>query len=190
MSKTKDKPKTKPENQTIILSVESLDAQVAECVQLRLQRIALFAQIEAAKALIDQEHAEDVGSLNDRIADKEAAIYNFCVANRGPLFPDKKSRETNAAVIGFELNPFHVETSSRKITWKEVVKRLMRLDWGKAYIKQADPQPDKNALLRDREKLSDVQRLAAGIHFQQDEQFFIRGKSEVAGETIKKAEAA
>jgi len=44
-------------------------------------------------------------------------------------------------------------------------------------------EPDKNALLADREKLSAEQLTAAGIQFCQDEQFYIRPKLETAADT-------
>jgi hypothetical protein len=96
------------------------------------------------------------------------------------LFAERKSRETSLAVFGFELTPHRVETANRKIKWADVVTRLLRLPWGKAYVRQAEPKPDKEALLADREKLTPEQCTAAGIAFAQDEQFFIRPKPETA----------
>jgi phage host-nuclease inhibitor protein Gam len=170
-------------------SVESLDATVAETVALKRSLAVVFAKLEEKKAKLDKDYAPGIGKLHALILERETAVQEYCEANRTSLFTERKSRETNAAVIGFEWTPYRVETSSRKIKWGDVVKRLRRLKWGKAYVRQPEPKVDKESLLADREKLSPVQRLAAGISFEQDEQFFIRPKSEVAEPTVVKEAA-
>jgi phage host-nuclease inhibitor protein Gam len=135
------------------------------------------------KKITDGEQANTLTSLTDKISDEEDYVRDYCDANRATLFPDKKSRETALAVFGFELTPHRVETTSRRITWKDVVARLLKLAWGKAYLTQAEPKPDKNALLADREKLTPKQLTSAGIQFCQDEQFYIRPKLETAAES-------
>ena len=116
----------------------------------------------------------------------EQIVQEYCNAHRAELFQDKKSRATSLAEFGYEFTPHRVETSSRKITWKDVVKRLIRLPWGKAYLTTPDPKPDKIALLQDREKFTEEHKKAAGIEFCQDEQFYIRPRLETAAETVVK----
>ena len=120
------------------------------------------------------------------MAAAESDIAAYCDAHRPELFPEKKSRETTLAVFGYELTPPRVETSSRKIKWADVLARLLRLPWGKAYCVATGYKLDKNALLADREKLTAEQLTAAGIQFAQDEQFFIRPKPETAEETVNR----
>jgi phage host-nuclease inhibitor protein Gam len=166
-----------------ITSTESLDAHVAEIVRLKLRHAADTARHEMEIAALQKKVAAPLADLCDRIAEAEADAQVYCEAHRAELFPDKKSRETVSAVIGFEFTPPRVETSSKKIRWEDVVTRLLRLPWGKAYVRTPAPKPDKEALLTDREKLSAEQQTFAGIQFRQDEQFYIRPKSDVAEAT-------
>lgn len=163
-----------------ITSAESLDAAVARVVSLKNQYTAARAAADAEVIAIEKRHQLTLTTLADKISDAEADAREYCDANRPELFDEKKSRETALAVFGFELTPHRVETSSRKITAKDVITRLLRLAWGKAYVRQPAPALDKNALLADREKLTPEQCTAAGIQFVQDEQFFIRPKPETA----------
>jgi phage host-nuclease inhibitor protein Gam len=166
-----------------ITSPEALDTHVAEVVRLKIQLTQVTAQKDAEVAALEKSYTNQLTKLLARITDQETDIKAYAVANRAALFPDKKSRETSLAVFGFELTPPRVEPGSRKIKWADVVARLLKLPWGKAYLNQADPKPDKNALLADREKLTAEQLTAAGIQFCQDEQFFLRPKPETAEET-------
>jgi len=163
-----------------ITSIESLDATVADVVRRRVQLTKLVAERDAEIALISKQRQPAITNKTAEIAGLEAAVLDYCEANRAALFPDKKSRETSLAVFGFEWTPWRVETSSRKHTWKDVVKRLLRMTWGKAYVRKPDPKPDKEALLADREKLTAEQLTAAGISFEREEQFFLRPKLETA----------
>ena len=170
-----------------ITSLESLDAAVAHAVRLKINRTKLTAQMDAEIAGVQKRFAPELAGSAEDIARAEGEIHDYCSANRAALFPEKKSRETASGVFGFELTPPRVETASRKIKWQDVVDRLCRLAWGKAYVRQPEPKPDKEALLADREKLTPEQCVAAGIQFAQDEQFFIRPNAETAEETKRAA---
>ena len=169
-----------------ITSVEDLDTIVAEVVRLKIKLTQKTATKDAEVAAIEKRHTASTTELMERIAALEHDVQAWCEAHRAVLFTERKSRETSLAVFGFELTPPRVETSSRKIKWADVVHRLMRLPWGKAYLNTPEPKPDKNALLSDREKLTPEQITAAGIQFCQDEQFFIRPKPETAAVTTPK----
>jgi len=170
-----------------ITSVEALDTVVAEVVRLKITLTQTIAHKDAAVAAIEKGHQERITGLQEQIADLEERVMSYCTARRATLFAQNKSRETSLAIFGFELTPPRVETTSRKIKWRDVVERLLRLPWGKAYVRQPEPVPDKQALLADREQLTLEQCTAAGIQFCQDEQFFIRPKPETAEDTTKEA---
>lgn len=165
-----------------ITSIESLDAAVAEAVRLKNQHALARAEKDAEVIAVEKRHQAKLQKITDDIAVVETMIAEYCLANRSTLFAERKSRETPLAEFGFELTPPRVEPSSRKIKWKDIVARLLRLPWGKAYVRHPEPVPDKQALLADREKLTPEQCTAAGIQFCQDEQFFIRPKPESAQE--------
>lgn len=170
-----------------ITSPEALDAAVSEVIRLKIERTSLVAAKDAEVAAVEKRHQAGITAKESEIAAAEERVQEYCVAHRAELFPQKKSRDTSLAEFGFELTPPRVETTSRKVTWKDVVQRLLRLPWGAAYLNQPEPKPDKNALLADREKFSSEQLTAAGIQFVQDEQFFIRPKPETAEETVREA---
>ncbi len=170
-----------------ITSPEALDSAVAEVIRLKIERTSLVAAKDGEVALIEKKHQAGITAKEAEISAAEERVQEYCVAHRPELFTEKKSRETSLAEFGFELTPPRVETTSRKVTWKDVVARLKRLAWGAAYLNQPEPKPDKNALLADREKFSPDQLTAAGIQFVQDEQFFIRPKPETAQETVREA---
>jgi len=163
-----------------INSTEGLEAAVAEAVRKRILHTQAVAAKEAAAAALEQRYQGAIANLLEEIAELEAGIQDYSIAHRATLFSSRKSRETSLAEFGFELTPPRVETAGKKVKWKDVVGRLLRLAWGAAYVRRPEAQPDKQALLADREKLSAEQCLAAGIRFCQDEQFFIRPKPETA----------
>jgi phage host-nuclease inhibitor protein Gam len=169
-----------------ITSPESLDTHVAECVRLKIKLTQATARKDAEVAAVEKKHQTFLTALQRGIMEVEDSVQEYCTAHRSALFAERKSRETSLAVFGFELTPPRVETASRKVKWADVVARLLRLPWGKAYLSTPEPKPDKNALLADREKLTPEQITAAGIQFCQDEQFFIRPKPETAEETVTK----
>jgi phage host-nuclease inhibitor protein Gam len=163
-----------------ITSTEALDAAVADVVRLKIQHTAAQAEMDAALAAIQKRHQARLQALADQIAAREATIRDYCEAHRAELFAEKKSRETPLAWIGFELTPPRVETPSRRIKWADVIARLQKLPWGAAYLRFPEPRLDKEALLADRDRLTEEQRAAAGIRFVQDEQFFLRPKPDTA----------
>lgn len=163
-----------------ICSAESLDSAVAEVVRQRILHTKAVAARDAALAEVEQRHQAAITTIAGQITTLESGIQDYCTACREALFASKKSRETALAEFGFELTPPRVETANKKVKWRDVVGRLLGLAWGSAYVRQPEPQPDKQALLADRERLTPEQRAAAGIQFCQDEQFFIRPKPETA----------
>jgi phage host-nuclease inhibitor protein Gam len=170
-----------------ITSPEALDVAVAEVVRLKINYTEATAAKDADVAVIEKDHQSKITALTDAIAEMESRVQDYCTAHRALLFAEKKSRETSLAVFGFELTPHRVEPANKKIHWKDVVARLLRLAWGNAYVRNPEPKPDKEALLADREKLTDEQCTAAGIQFCQDEQFFIRPKPETAQASVMEA---
>ena len=170
-----------------ITSPEALDARVAEVVRLKINHTEVTAQMDAEIAAVQKRYARPLRLLVEEVDEAEGLVKDYCLAHRTALFIEKKSRESAAAVIGFELTPPRVETANKKIKWKDVVARLVRMNWGQAYVRTAEPKPDKEALLADREKLTVEQITAAGIEFVQDEQFFIRPKCASAEDSVKQA---
>ena len=167
-----------------ITSRESLEAAIAEVVRLKLTLASLIAAVESDKAAIEKKHAPSLAAKTNVIAEREAEIQGYCVAHRTELFPDKKSLETRTAEIGFELTPWRVE-KPRKITWEQVLARLRQLPFARKYIRLGNDVVNKEGLREDREKLTADQLSQMGVMFAQDEQFFIRPKSDIIEPTTQ-----
>ena len=166
-----------------ITSHESLDSAAADVVRLKIDLTKRTAAKDAEIAKIEKAFDAATLDLRDRIAALEADCAAYCEARRSDpeLFRDgAKSRETSLCTLGFRTTPPRVETTNRKIKWADVVTRLSRLAWGKAYLRQSLPTVDKEALLADRQTLSEDRQNTAGIRFVQDEIFFLDPKPETA----------
>jgi phage host-nuclease inhibitor protein Gam len=170
-----------------IVSREALDAAVAEIATLKIQYAAAKADMELEIARVQERRQEQMLALGQRIEVREAGVFVYCQRHRAQLFPDKKSIDFLLATVGFRTEPPSVEKSSRKDTWSAIAQRLEALGWGSRYVNLPEPEVDKKALLADREKLSQEQLIEAGIRFEQDEQFYITPKSEVATRTVLEA---
>jgi phage host-nuclease inhibitor protein Gam len=169
-----------------ISSPESLDVAVAEVVRLKIRHTEAVAGMDADVAALQKIHQSKITDLLERISDGETAVQDYCTARRAELFPDKKSRETVTAVFGFELTPWRVEPL-KKIKLAEIIERLKRLPWGKLYLRAPKVTLDREALLKDRERIKEQHCAQGGFQFAQDEQFFIRPKPETAADSAKDA---
>jgi phage host-nuclease inhibitor protein Gam len=184
--------KENKEQEIEIRNDTELGEKIAWFVEDAIDLAKLRATIDAEKAEIDRNHAAALTDALRWLQQSEVAIRTYCDVHRDRLFAEKKSMELAGATVGFELMPFHVETASRKIKWKDVIARIVRKgrNWKAKYLRQSEPTVNKDALLTDRNKLTAVQRLALGIQFVQDEQFFIRPQAESAPSTAAVKEAA
>jgi phage host-nuclease inhibitor protein Gam len=136
---------------------------------------------------VQERHQEPMLALARQMEIREAGVFVYCQQHRAQLFPDKKSIDFLLAVVGFRANPASVEKCAKKDTWTAVAARLSSLKWGLPYVTEPAPEVNKRALLADQEKLTPEQLAEAGICFQQEEEFFITPKSEVASRTVLEA---
>jgi phage host-nuclease inhibitor protein Gam len=173
----------------LITSREAMDMVVTEVINIKLEIEKQKAAMEQEVLEVQAKHQVKINELAAQLPAKEAGVQIYCQRNREVLFPLKKSLDMPVGEVGFELNPFKVEKRRSKETWDEVVTRMLTLDWGKDYVREADPEVDKQALITDRKKLTDEQLKEAGIDIVQEEQFFIRPKSKVVEATVIKAAA-
>ena len=114
-------------------------------------------------------------------------MFVYCQKNRVALFPEKKSLDLLLATVGFELIPPRVDKLSGKDTFGKIGLRLENLDWGAAYVRYPDPEVNKEKILADRTKLKPEQLREAGLTIEQDENFFIRPRSDIAEQSVREA---
>lgn len=171
----------------VLISREAMESVVADIVALKLDHAAKVAAMEMEVAEVQKRHQEGILAVSEDIEIKEASVYTFCHSRRAELFTDKKSMDLLLALIGFETNPPSVQKRNSRDTWESIARRLESTDWGKFFIREPAPEVDKQALLNARATLTKEQLDTVGIRFDQDEQFYIRPKSQVAAETVKQA---
>jgi phage host-nuclease inhibitor protein Gam len=171
----------------IITSAAALDAVVADVVKLKLQHAQATAAMEQEIAEVQKRHQKILLELSRQIEAKEAGVYVYCSKNRGWLFPTKKSMDCLLATIGFELTPFRVDKVSGRDTFGKIGLRLEGSVWGAAYVRYPDPEVDKEKILADRAKLTPEQLKEVGLKIEQDENFYIRPKSDVAEQSVREA---
>jgi phage host-nuclease inhibitor protein Gam len=171
----------------IVTSREAMEAIVADIVSLKLDHVQRTALMEKEIADVQKRHQEGILTVAQQIQIKEAGVYTYCQAHRKELFADKKSLDLLLATIGFRDNPPSVEKATRKDTWDDIARRLETTEWGKDYLREVAPEVSKVKLLADREKLSVDQLREVGVKIDQDEEFFIKPKSEVAEESKQDA---
>ncbi|HWD20478.1 MAG TPA: host-nuclease inhibitor Gam family protein [Verrucomicrobiae bacterium] len=170
----------------LITSRQALQAVVADIVDLRLLHAEKTARMEQEIAAVQKSYQDELVNLSRQIECNEAGAQVWAEQNRAE-FGDKKSLDVVVAVVGFRTTPHRVEKRNSKETWGKIARKLQALVWGEAYVREPDPECNKEQLLQDRAKLSEEQLAAAGIRFEQDENFYIEPKSQVLDTTIKQA---
>jgi len=144
---------------------------------------------ELVIAGLNSAHTNETQDRRDELLRLESSIHLFCTTNRTTLFPgEKKSKEFANATIGFALNPPSVGTVVPKETQETVALRLDQLEWGEQYVRWKATL-NKEALLRDRLKLTPEQLAIAGVKFEQDEKFFIDPVAKSAERVTKEVAA-
>jgi phage host-nuclease inhibitor protein Gam len=171
----------------IIQSRSALETVVADVVRLKLEHTQAAAAMEQEIVEVQKRHQENLLGIARQIEAREAGVFVYCQKNRAALFPEKKSLDLLMATVGFELTPPRIEKISGKDTFGKIGLRLESLDWGGAYVRYPDPEVNKEKILADRALLKPDQLLEAGMKIEQDENFFIRPKSDVAEQTVREA---
>ena len=171
----------------IIGSRASLEAVVADVVKLKLDHAQATASMEQEIASVQKRHQENLLCLGRQIEAREAGVFVYCQKNRAALFPEKKSLDLLLATVGFELTPPRVDKISGKDTFSKIGLRLETLEWGTDYVRYPDPEVNKEKILADRAHLKPGQLQEAGLKIEQDENFFIRPKSDIVEQSVREA---
>lgn len=179
------KDKIKP---AILHTREGMEAEITDYLRLQLKHKALTAEMEAEKLAVEKRFQDRLNGLGRDIEAKFAAVQNFCVLHRPELLTgDKKSFETVNATVRFYFTPFSVEKRGKE-TFGALAKRLLGLVFTDKnqvvldcaqFVRDPEPELDKNALLAARANLTEEQLKAMGLRFGQEEIFAIEPKSEL-----------
>ena len=164
----------------VLASREAMESTVADIVRLKIQHARLTAALADEIAAAQKRHQDAVAALCRDLETKEASVQAYCEKHRAELFPQKKSLDLLLAEVGFECTPHRVEKRIGRSSWASIARRLQKLAWSaEKYVRLGAPEVDKQALLKDRHALTPERLAEAGIKFAQDENFFIRPRSEL-----------
>jgi phage host-nuclease inhibitor protein Gam len=165
------KQKTPP---TTITTREELENRVGDYARLSIRRAKLGAimaqKIDEIRANYDASFADLDDSLSEAFADLEA-----WAALHPDQFAGKKSLDLVHGIIGLRTNPPSLKTI-KGVRWDDVL-TLLRQHPG--YVRTIQ-EPDKEAILADRDGLGDAGLAALGLRIDQAEKFYINPKVEEA----------
>jgi phage host-nuclease inhibitor protein Gam len=167
----------------IVNSREELETMVADTARLKIDFTNLTSAMELEMAAIQKRYQPALQSLAKQIEIKESNVVNYCRRERDTLFASKRSLKMMLATIGFRATPPRVERIDSKARWASIARRLANADWGRDYLHTPAPEINKERLLADRTKLSEVQLGEVGLKFEQGENFFLEPNSKVAKAT-------
>lgn len=180
-------PKNNKPEPILISSREGMQSLLSQCVGNKLEVARLNVEMEKEINAIRKNYQTKIDPKIRLIESQEAALQVWCLQNRSE-FGDRKSIDLPTALIGFRDEPPGCEKKS-KYTWAAVAQLLHSIELkdasgavifrGSDYTKQGDLSVDKEALLRDREKIPAEALRMAFIEIASDEIFYIKPKSEV-----------
>lgn len=172
-----------------IISREMMEEIMNTTARLKKDLVATNLEIERRCDTIRESYQLAISELTSQIEANESSMEAWCRTHKAE-FADPRSFETVLGRVGFRLTPERVEWTTPKMTGRRMAFLLQSLEWGGAYVRQPDPEPDKKKLLEDKGKLTTSQLESAGICFAHDDLWFFETKSELPIEATTKQEAA
>lgn len=164
---------SKPKS-TTITTREELENRVGDYARLSIRRAKLgavmAAKIDEIRANYDAIFADIDDALGEAFADLEA-----WAALHPDEFAGRKSLELLHGIIGLRTNPPSLKTL-KGVRWQDVMTLLARHP---AYIRTI-LEPDKEAILADRDGLGEAGLAALGLRVDQAEKFYVQPRAEEA----------
>ena len=170
-----------------IESVTEFELACNRLADLGLCEAGLMVERDEAVNKVKLPYQDKLTELAEQKAPLLEVCSRFAVAHKKTLFGENKSRQMVNSIAGFRTSPPRVEKVRSKATWADVALTLKGLFWGKAYLTTPEPSISKESILADRNTLTEEQLKDAGIRIVQDEEFFVRAKSEMAQAAMEAA---
>lgn len=166
--------KTTKQKHTTIDTREALENRVGEHARLTIERARLGAimskKIDDIRAAYDATFAD----IDTSLAAAEADIEAWAALHHAEFVP-RKSLELLHGTIGYRTGQPALKTI-KGVRWQDVMTLLARHP---AYIRTI-LEPDKEAILADRDGLGETGLAALGLRVEQAERFYIDPKVEEA----------
>lgn len=182
---TKKKKATRPH--LLLASEEAMLGALNRYCTLRLDVERRTAKHERDIAKLNTEFDESIQSDREELAGLETSLQLFAQNHREKLFNEPKSRSYPNAVLGFRISPPSVGRVVEKEKWDIIAERVESLPWGEPYVKEGKPSLNKEAILRDRQSLTQEQLAEAGLKIEQGETFFIEPTAASADRHVAEA---
>ncbi len=182
-------PKPRRERLGPVASPAGMEALVAEITALQVEQAGLAARMAELTVASERALAAQLRPLQlqaetiaRRVKTRLAKVEVFVTTHRDDLLPDRrKSFELPTAIVGFTLSTkAKVVLANDGDDWTSAAHRLEALAWGEPYVRNPEPEVDKEALIASRASLTPVQLAAAGLRIEQGEKFYVQPKSQIA----------
>lgn len=157
----------KTEKGFVISTREELEAAAAAIVAMKVELNGLAASRTEAVTAAAAPFAERMLALESGINERQRAAYAWCEANEAEVFGESSVLKFASVEVQFKKTAFSVQ-AKEGWDWKKIVKSL--LGWsreGKKYLRFKDPELDKVAIGKDREKWCASEWGKRGIEFAQ-----------------------
>lgn len=149
--------------------VETLVADIATAAN---SKRSITALIDARILETRKEFEEPLANIDTEIKNKSALVQSWAEANP-EAFGKLKSLKLAFGTIGFRTGTPKLKTLSGW-TFARVLKRLLELPWGHAFVRVAEEIDREGLIAVSRQgSLSDEQLREAGCRVAQDETFFV-----------------
>lgn len=162
----------------IALTEDQVATLVGEITEASTRRDRVLATMNRRLDEVRAQYESELSALGSEIDAKTRQVQAWTLANRSQ-FEERRSRDYARGTIGLRTGNWTV-TTLKGVTIKEAVKRLLSFRWGKEFVRNPDPQLNKEALLANREKIKPERLLAAGLSFEREETFFLEPKTDDA----------
>jgi phage host-nuclease inhibitor protein Gam len=167
---------------------EQLESVLENIVQMRREREALWQDQERELNAVRERFRAQFLEL-DRCLDLETTWAETWARAHPAELGEGRSLECRHATIGYRAGPPHIERASRRWNWTRIALTLADLDWGRAYLRTPPAEVDKEAIVRDLDKLSPELLRTAGLKVFHGERFHVTPHAEHAAEPELRAAA-
>ena len=163
---------TEPHSPPAIKTRQQLEAVVENIAQMRLTRTELARDFENELEAVRQKYRPQLAEM-ERYLDMETAwVEKWARENPAALNADRTLR-CEHATLGYRVAPPRIERATRAWTWSRIAAALADLPWGARYLRQPEPEVNKEALVADLPRLNHADLRNAGIRVAHGERFFV-----------------
>ena len=158
----------------VLKSLEECERVMMEIWAAAATRKMLTGLMEAEIAAVREKHGLPIGELDGAIERWAEELQQYYMSHLAEVEADgRKSIELRHGVMGRRLSPPALKLLSKAWKWATVAVRLEDV-FGNRFLRQADPEPDKEAIKA--ADLAPEDLRLCGLKIEQEEVFFAEPK--------------